>query len=181
MADSGRILGQRELSLAEELGARAGIALENARLFQESEDRRAQVDAVLGALAEAVLVFDGSGNLELANRAAEAMFAGGMPQTEKELVARFRADESESAAGDGSAAVEGQLEGSSRWWEVSRYGTTPTVVVIRDVTSARETRAARDAFLGILSHELRTPITTIYGGSELLGRNLSDGAARTRS
>jgi two-component system, OmpR family, sensor histidine kinase KdpD len=28
----------------------------------------------------------------------------------------------------------------------------------------------RDAFLGILSHELRTPVTTIYGGAEVLAR-----------
>lgn len=31
-----------------------------------------------------------------------------------------------------------------------------------------ETGAMRDAFLGVLSHELRTPITSIYGGSQLL-------------
>jgi signal transduction histidine kinase len=177
MAESGRILGQRELSLAQELGARAGIALENARLFQESDDRRAQLDAVLGALAEAVVVFDAKGNLELANRTAEALFGGEMPQTETELLARFKADETATVGDEPATAAEGpfegQLDGVGAWWEVSRYGTAPTVVVIRDVTSAREMLAARDAFLGVLSHELRTPITTIYGGSELLGRNLS--------
>lgn len=30
----------------------------------------------------------------------------------------------------------------------------------------------RDAFLGVLSHELRTPITSIYGGSQLLLRDV---------
>jgi PAS domain S-box-containing protein len=173
MAESGRILGERELVLAQELGARAGIALENARLFQESDDRRAQLDAVLGALAEAVLVFDGKGNLELANRTAEKLFAGDLPRSNKELMDRFTVDETEGPVPEDAASHEGQLRGSSRWWEVSQYGKAPTVVVIRDVTASRETRAARDAFLGVLSHELRTPITTIYGGSELLGRNLS--------
>ena len=173
MAESGRILGDRELTLALELGARAGIALENARLFQESDDRRAQLDVVLGALAEAVLVFDAKGNLELANRTAESLFADSMPATRKELLARFTPDETEGSLPEGSPSQEGRLEGSSRWWELSRYGKAPTVIVIRDITSAREARAARDAFLGILSHELRTPITTIYGGSELLSRNLS--------
>jgi signal transduction histidine kinase len=41
---------------------------------------------------------------------------------------------------------------------------------MRDVTTARQARAQRDAFLGILSHELRTPITTIYAGSSVLAR-----------
>jgi two-component system phosphate regulon sensor histidine kinase PhoR len=50
----------------------------------------------------------------------------------------------------------------------------PQVVVLRDVTDARAARAARDAFLGVLSHELRTPITTIYGGTELLERGLEE-------
>jgi two-component system, OmpR family, sensor histidine kinase KdpD len=41
---------------------------------------------------------------------------------------------------------------------------------MRDITNAREARAQREAFLGILSHELRTPITTIYAGSKVLAR-----------
>ena len=53
-------------------------------------------------------------------------------------------------------------------------GAAPSVVVLRDVTEARAASAARDAFLGVLSHELRTPITTIYGGSELLQRGLDE-------
>ena len=53
-------------------------------------------------------------------------------------------------------------------------GESPTVVVLRDITDVRAARAARDAFMGVLSHELRTPITTIYGGSELLSRNLDE-------
>ena len=38
----------------------------------------------------------------------------------------------------------------------------------------------REAFLDILSHELRTPVTTIYGGAELLAtRSLDAGRRRT--
>ena len=36
------------------------------------------------------------------------------------------------------------------------------------MTAARTSQQVRDAFLGILSHELRTPITTIYGGARVL-------------
>jgi PAS domain S-box-containing protein len=42
-----------------------------------------------------------------------------------------------------------------------------------DVTSRIEADNARDAFLGVLSHELRTPITSIYAGAELLARRLT--------
>ena len=37
----------------------------------------------------------------------------------------------------------------------------------------------QEAFLGVLSHELRTPVTTIYGGAQLLAtRDLSDSRRR---
>jgi PAS domain S-box-containing protein len=39
-----------------------------------------------------------------------------------------------------------------------------------DVTSRKQAEQAREAFAGILSHELRTPVTTILGASELLLR-----------
>jgi len=41
---------------------------------------------------------------------------------------------------------------------------------MRDISASRRARAQREAFLGILSHELRTPITTIYAGSKVLAR-----------
>ena len=42
------------------------------------------------------------------------------------------------------------------------------VVVTLDVTERRAAEQLRDAFLGVLSHELRTPVTTIYGGAKML-------------
>ena len=47
-----------------------------------------------------------------------------------------------------------------------------------DITDRREADAFRDAFVGILSHELRTPITSIYAASTLLGRPGLDDARR---
>ena len=180
MAESGRSVGDRDLELAKELGARAGIALENARLFQTAVDRRAQLDVVLGALAEGVLVFSGEGQLQLSNDAAREMFAGNVPLNEADLRDRFS-----PALEEDAEPQEAQLQDSGRWIEVSRYVAlragaeteghhAPAVVLLRDVTAARGARATRDAFLGVLSHELRTPITTIYGGSELLERGLTD-------
>ena len=66
-------------------------------------------------------------------------------------------------------------------------GAGGTILVLRDVTAARNARNVRDAFLGVLSHELRTPVTTIYGGSEMLARKSAarcprrDGARSTRT
>jgi PAS domain S-box-containing protein len=51
------------------------------------------------------------------------------------------------------------------------------VAAVADVTERKRLDALRDTFIGILSHELRTPVTTILGGSRLLDserRNLDD-------
>ena len=189
MAESGRRLRPREIELARELGARAGVALENARLYQAADARRQELDAVLAALAEAVLVFDGAGALRMGNQAAMLTFKGSLPPTLEHLWQRSGVHaEGEVVSADHELSDEGPLEVEidhrGRWHELRRYraaqgaatadGASPTVIVLRDVTDVRAARAARDAFMGVLSHELRTPITTIYGGSELLSRDLDE-------
>jgi signal transduction histidine kinase len=79
---------------------------------------------------------------------------------------------------DADRASEGAVEAGT--------ATTPepagqTVFVLRDVTDSRDLRPVREAFLAVLSHELRTPITTIYAGSSVLARRptLSPPATRT--
>jgi signal transduction histidine kinase len=70
-----------------------------------------------------------------------------------------------------------------RWIELSTYpvaarnggvgeaeGQPETIVLLRDITRARQQQAVRDTFIGVLSHELRTPVTTIYAGSKVLAR-----------
>jgi two-component system sensor histidine kinase KdpD len=80
----------------------------------------------------------------------------------------------------GRGPVQARLaDATQRWLEISRYpvdvagsqGAGGVILVLRDVTAAREREEARDAFIGMLSHELRTPITTIYAGSKLLARD----------
>ena len=46
---------------------------------------------------------------------------------------------------------------------------------------SRDLRPAREAFIQVLSHELRTPITTIYAGSSVLARRPSLSASATQT
>jgi signal transduction histidine kinase len=47
-----------------------------------------------------------------------------------------------------------------------------------DLIADRDDQALREAFVGVLSHELRTPITAIYGGTQLLLKNQMSPTAR---
>src|SRR4029077_8429414 len=78
-----------------------------------------------------------------------------------------------------------------RWIELSTWPVGPgaetegaraneTIVMVRDVTEQRQRQAVRDTFIGVLSHELRTPVTTIYAGSKVLARSEGLGADTER-
>ena len=47
-------------------------------------------------------------------------------------------------------------------------GEQVSLAVLTDITARIETDRLRTTFIGILSHELRTPVTAIYGGSQVL-------------
>ena len=47
-------------------------------------------------------------------------------------------------------------------------GDTYSIAVLTDISERLQTERLRDTFIGMLSHELRTPVTSIYGGSQVL-------------
>jgi PAS domain S-box-containing protein len=47
-------------------------------------------------------------------------------------------------------------------------GNTYSIAVLTDISERLQTERLRDTFIGMLSHELRTPVTSIYGGSQVL-------------
>jgi PAS domain S-box-containing protein len=49
-------------------------------------------------------------------------------------------------------------------------GQPSQLALISDVTWRHDANEIRDRFIGILSHELRTPITSIYGGAQVLAK-----------
>lgn len=77
-------------------------------------------------------------------------------------------------------------DGTVRW--VSTHGQTyfsrpepdegrravRSIGVVVDITERKQADELRDVFVGMLSHELRTPVTSIYGGSQVLRRGHVD-------
>ena len=53
-----------------------------------------------------------------------------------------------------------------------------SIGVVVDITERKAADELRDVFVGMLSHELRTPVTAIYGGSQVLRREHIDEATR---
>ena len=99
----------------------------------------------------------------------------------------------QSPSSDGAFDFEYRMirpDGAVRW--VSTHGQTyfsepeaggerrplRSIGVVLDVTEQKRADELRDVFVGMLSHELRTPVTAIYGGSQVLRRDHVDDATR---
>jgi signal transduction histidine kinase len=176
---------EADLPVAEVIGQRAAKAVENALLHQEvrrlavvERERAAELGSVLSAIGEGIVIFAHDGSVRSMNDAATRMLRG---DVRDEAMLRDRLVDPASAprlAGTTYGPWEIQLEGSPRrWLELSGYALDGTsagdvgasVVIVRDVTAFREGQQLREAFLSLLSHELRTPITSIYAGASVLG------------
>ena len=151
--------------------------------------RAAELNAVIRAMGDGVVVCDRAGRIILANPAAEDVFPDVEETTYDEILAELEDPEGLAPVlGRRGGPVELRVRsGDERWIELSTWPVAgggdriaghedETIVLLRDVTEHRQQQAVRDTFIGVLSHELRTPVTTIYAGAKVLSRpgTLSD-------
>jgi PAS domain S-box-containing protein len=162
--------------IADRLEAQAKL-----RWLAESEHARAaELNAVIRAIGDGIFVCDRDGTITLSNPAAEALFPD-IEETRYDDVLTRLEDPDGKAPGLASPGgpVELRVVGDEeRWVELSTFPVVheederagETIVMLRDVTAARHAQAIRDTFIGVLSHELRTPVTTIFAGAKVLAR-----------
>lgn len=161
--------------------------LELTEALQASErrywGRAAELQATIDAIEDGVAVLDGAGLVTVMNDALIRTL-GHPVATEADLGRAL----SGADLHPGAEPSRLQLRRDGRWLEIRTFRADDAhpddaqsrVVMIRDITQERADGDARQAFVGVLSHELRTPVTTILGMSRLLGRTTIEGDARTR-
>jgi signal transduction histidine kinase len=188
-----------DILVAQVLAQRSAKAIDNARLHQEvrrlasdERERAAELTQVIGAIGEGIVLFDGQGRVRTQNVAAERMLGGPLVDWE-DLQRRLSPSEPPlppPLVEYGPA--EHQLAASpSPWLELSAYplphtdgrepATRGSVMIARDVTAFRQGQSLREAFLSLLSHELRTPVTSIYAAATVLGKRADQLDPATRS
>jgi signal transduction histidine kinase len=162
------------------------------RLATHEQERAAELESVVRTIGEGIVVCGETGETRVVNQAARRML-GGAIHDQAELRERL-GEHGASLPGPGVAFGPSEFHVVDRptaWIELTAYpvqtadsengdaaSTTATVYVLRDVTAFRQGQNLREAFLGLLSHELRTPVTTIYAAANVLARptsSLDDG------
>jgi PAS domain S-box-containing protein len=160
----GRRFGADDLKLAEELARRATMAIENARLYRETEER-AQAARVLAAIGDGVLLVDRAGRVRLWNSAAERITG-----LREDAVLGRRLEDAVPGWQTGTVPLE--IEGRELWLSVSSVATEDgTVYAFRDLTNERALEMMRQDLVATVSHELRTPLAAIFGAAVTLRRD----------
>lgn len=163
---------------ARDISERIEVQARLARVASDERRQAAELRAVIQAMGEAVLVVAPRGDIRLANDAARAML-GTVPKALSELSGLLGVAEGDLPRLGVFHAAQVIPVRDGGWLEVAAYLTDAigteaeghsTILILRDVTSARQAEQAREAFIGVLSHELRTPVTTIYGYAKVLRR-----------
>ena len=170
-----------DFDLAQQLSARAAIAVENARLYREAE-RRAEAALALAYVGDGVVLLDEDGRVRFWNSAAAAIT--GVPAADAvgrhpvEVMPAWDeltrlAELADAATPERARPVTVPVETPSgdRWVAVTGVAFDEGVVyALRDVSDEQAFERARSDFVATASHELRTPLAAVYGAARTLRR-----------
>jgi len=173
---SDRSFSEHEVQVLSALADYASVAVQNARLYERAETERRKLEAVLRETAEGVVVFDFSTGIELANPTArEALQLPGDETTEATEIGELHPSVRElldAAARSGRVTRTEVPIGDGRTFsaQVSPVEGVGYVLMMQDVTHLKELDRVKSEFVATVSHDLRTPLTTIQGYVALLER-----------
>ena len=173
---------ESDLAMGMELARRISLALDNARLFSEAQERAHAAEA-LEYVDDGVILVDEAGIVRLWNPTAAislrrpAVEAVGRPIAEllgdwQSLQSRIPvASEPQAGGASRQQTLPVEVQGEERWLSISAVRfPAGTVYAFRDVTDERAVEQMKTDFVSTVSHELRTPLAAIYGAAMTLRR-----------
>jgi PAS domain S-box-containing protein len=176
----------------------AAIAVRNAELYQQVNDERQSLSAIIENSAEGVMILDAGGRIQVFNRTLARMTgwdaddALGRPAAEI-LVLRDRQGgplelpelpPQRTSAAEARSYVEGDVV--RRGGPPLTVGVTATplyddegklarvILNVVDITRFRQAEELKSTFVSVVSHELKTPVALIKGYAETLRREDAD-------
>ncbi len=146
--------------------------------------KHVETEAMVNAMVEGVVSCDGSGRVVTANPAARRLLGYNTEHQIPELPLLFRQKEAREAVASALRGAtlpdrEVDLDGRTCLISARPLPDGGAVVVLHDLTEVRKLETIRRDFVANVSHELKTPLTSIAGYAEtLLGQRPDAATAR---
>ncbi len=166
----------QHISLVSTLADYAAIAIENARLFENTEIARHKLEAILTKIEDGVIVVDADGKVILVNRVARALFEIDDDESfMKPVEDVFNHEQLVELLTNGNETFPFRCELEINEDKVinAQMNFVPDVgltITLHDVTYFKELDRIKSDFVSTVSHDLRSPLTAILGYIELLER-----------
>jgi PAS domain S-box-containing protein len=175
-ADERRRYDRDDVDFAEHLGRRVAMAIDNARLYREAQER-AHAALVVEHVADGVVLVDHEGVIRLWNPAAErttGLAAGDVVGRRADSVfASWKSIAPIATRGEPRAqTVPTEVNDRELWLSITGVEFDGgCVYAFRDLTAERAIDRLKSEFVATVSHELRTPLAAIYGAALTLRRS----------
>ncbi|MBI3761491.1 MAG: response regulator [Chloroflexi bacterium] len=155
----------------------AAVAVENARLYSNTEAERSKLDTILRQTEDGVIVVDQEKRLMLINPTARAAFGiNGADVTGRpvsEIIQHPEVRDLLARSGDDLKTRRREVpleDGRVFNAHLTEIGGVGQAVVMQDITHLKELDRIKSEFVTAVSHDLRSPLTAILGYVELLNR-----------
>lgn len=155
------------------------------RRFSELRREQAESATLVEAMIEGVLATDARGKIVTANTAARRLLGYGPEQPMPDLRQLFHPKPARAAVDavlSGTSVVDRELDldGSTILANARPLPSGGAVLVLHDITDLRHLETMRRDFVANVSHELKTPLTSIAGYAETLVGDTPDQATTRR-
>jgi len=150
----------------------AAIAIENAQVFSNTDNERARLETILTKVQDGVIILDAENKVIFVNQGArEALSLNGTEPASDSDISNLQMDQIMDLLDRGSSRAEINLnEGRVMDAQVTPISNVGTVITLHDISMFKELDRAKSDFVNTVSHDLRTPLTTILGYVELVER-----------
>ncbi len=162
---------ENDLSLLNAIAGQAAIALENARLFKETEQERIKLSAIINATQDAVLVISPQNKVLLLNPSAQEILGLNGQPWEGLSVSELTDNGELLKLLSPTAPTTGEVslpDNRTMWASVTKIPGMGRVTVLRDISHFKALDKMKRDFVTAFTHDLRTPLATVKGYVELV-------------
>jgi PAS domain S-box-containing protein len=186
-SDQASAFSEIDVTAMETIAGQVARAIENARLYQSVTDRETKLRDQIESAADAIFNLDPEGRFTLFNREAERLSGFGREEVlghyYTQVLCPEYVEQMDNLVSAGVSEEHGtqahEIEFFDKWGErvpleirvsvLEREGELEGWQVIgRDVSERRRLEEMKSQFLATVSHDLRTPLASIMGFSEML-------------